>query len=306
MEDSSDNSFHIIPSPIADGYILNLVRIVEDIGYDSGSLFLRETPSRTQAPSIGALLKIVIEMGGAYGPLTGIWRSSSNKTYFQRWYLDRRQRSASLPDHLPVNDVRRLTTQKTTAHDQLTPLVKMSENSEEKRLRDQIQRIYGFDDTETETETETTVSSRRSSIDEGDPTAPVAPPISPIILRPVMNESTRPWITVREYHSGADRKALLVDRSTSEASFSSARTQEENNHQAMNQYEEILRQHPDLYNDPNPTVITEPNPNPVTYRQNVMVRYLVPPTPPVPGPLIIRGSFKGLLLRAHQLLTIKD
>jgi hypothetical protein len=39
----------------------------------------------------------------------------------------------------------------------------------------------------------------------------------------------------------------------------------------------------------NPQVIYKPNNQEVVYKQNIMVRWLQPPTPPPPAPIIIRG-----------------
>ncbi|KAI3387526.1 hypothetical protein SNEBB_008805 [Seison nebaliae] len=40
--------------------------------------------------------------------------------------------------------------------------------------------------------------------------------------------------------------------------------------------------------DPNPTIIHRENTEDITYKQEVAVRYLQPPTPPIPGPIIIK------------------
>ncbi len=40
-----------------------------------------------------------------------------------------------------------------------------------------------------------------------------------------------------------------------------------------------------------PQIIHKPNNQEITYRQNVMVRWLKPPTPPPSAPIIIRGRF---------------
>lgn len=58
----------------------------------------------------------------------------------------------------------------------------------------------------------------------------------------------------------------------------------------LTHYNDYLQHHPELNNDPNPEIISEPNPDQITQKQNVSIRYLVPPTPPPPGPLIIRGE----------------
>jgi hypothetical protein len=41
----------------------------------------------------------------------------------------------------------------------------------------------------------------------------------------------------------------------------------------------------------NPQVIYKPNNQEIVYKQNIMVRWLQPPTPPPPAPIIIRGTF---------------
>ena len=41
----------------------------------------------------------------------------------------------------------------------------------------------------------------------------------------------------------------------------------------------------------NPQVVYKPNNQEVVYKQNIMVRWLQPPTPPPPAPIIIRGKF---------------
>jgi hypothetical protein len=47
----------------------------------------------------------------------------------------------------------------------------------------------------------------------------------------------------------------------------------------------------------NPQVIYKPNNQEVVYKQNIMVRWLQPPTPPPPAPIIIRGKFSMILFR---------
>lgn len=43
-------------------------------------------------------------------------------------------------------------------------------------------------------------------------------------------------------------------------------------------------------NDTKPQVVYKPNNQEVVYKQNIMVRWLQPPTPPPPAPIIIRGK----------------
>jgi hypothetical protein len=47
----------------------------------------------------------------------------------------------------------------------------------------------------------------------------------------------------------------------------------------------------------NPQVIYKPNNQEIVYKQNIMVRWLQPPTPPPPAPIIIRGKFSMILFR---------
>ena len=42
----------------------------------------------------------------------------------------------------------------------------------------------------------------------------------------------------------------------------------------------------------NPQIIYKPNNQEVVYKQNIMVRWLQPPTPPPPAPIIIRGALQ--------------
>ncbi|CAF1383857.1 unnamed protein product [Rotaria sp. Silwood1] len=63
---------------------------------------------------------------------------------------------------------------------------------------------------------------------------------------------------------------------------------------AINQQQTILTEQQNIINnnvklnDQPPIIIRKKITNPVTYKQNVTIRYLKPPTPPPPGPLIIR------------------
>ncbi|UJR27899.1 hypothetical protein I4U23_009161 [Adineta vaga] len=61
------------------------------------------------------------------------------------------------------------------------------------------------------------------------------------------------------------------------------------NNSILSEYKQVLHTHPDVHNDPNPEIVSQTNPErPITYEQNISLRYLIPPTPPPPGPLIIR------------------
>jgi hypothetical protein len=55
----------------------------------------------------------------------------------------------------------------------------------------------------------------------------------------------------------------------------------------------------------NPQVIYKPNNQEVVYKQNIMVRWLQPPTPPPPAPIIIRGKFYIILSLSNSILIIE-
>ena len=155
------------------------------------------------------------------------------------------------------------------------PSVNTSKDMDEKQFQNHVLRMYGFEDMETNS----SVSSRRSSVEEEKTNS--TGQSTPIEFETTENFKPK-QITIREYYPSRDMPSLMVNRSES-PSASSQQTIEDN------EYERVLQNHPDLYNDPNPEIITQPNPEQVTYQQNVSIRYLVPPTPPPPGPLIIRG-----------------
>lgn len=50
-------------------------------------------------------------------------------------------------------------------------------------------------------------------------------------------------------------------------------------------------------NDPNPIVIRKKNEENIEYKQNVFIRWLQPPTPPPPAPIISKLKFKNGLNR---------
>jgi len=256
-------------SQIIDGYIFNLIQIVEDIGYRPKYSFINSSQNNKN----NGLLNIILKLGGAYGPLVNKRRLNMHKQYFQRWYLEKYSRSASMTQYSLLSKKTTQTSDDYQSDINLRPPIitnSLSKQMDEKGFEDKILRMYGFDDVDT---ISSISSSRRSSIDEKQTS-------TPIILE--TNNNSKPKqqkITIREYHPSKDMPLLMVNRSLS----SSQQTINDN------EYEEFIHNHPDLYYDPNPEIITKPNPDPITYNQNISVRYLVPPTPPPPGPLIIRG-----------------
>jgi hypothetical protein len=68
-------------------------------------------------------------------------------------------------------------------------------------------------------------------------------------------------------------------------------TDEDNSLKSRTKSESYLNQihlNNDINYDPNPEIIYRDNPDDIVYTQRVGVRYLKPPTPPPPGPILIR------------------
>ncbi|CAF1362034.1 unnamed protein product [Rotaria sordida] len=91
------------------------------------------------------------------------------------------------------------------------------------------------------------------------------------------NSQTKHRVTIREQYPTNEFNQTLSSQQINN-----------DDQRILAEYQQIMQNRPDLHNDPNPQMITKPNPDQVTYQQNVSIRYLVPPTPPPPGPLIIR------------------
>jgi hypothetical protein len=60
-----------------------------------------------------------------------------------------------------------------------------------------------------------------------------------------------------------------------------------------------------LNEDPNPEIIRKKSEKPIVYNQEIAIRYLRPPTPPPPGPLIIREE-KGIILPTAPPLIMRQ
>jgi len=148
---------------------------------------------------------------------------------------------------------------------------------DQERFQNNIYRMYGFD----EGDTISSASSRGSSMDD---TASFSSDRSstPLVPDTIDNSKPKQQITIREYYPTNEVSSLVVNGSLSP---SSQQTTDENF------YEQFIKNHPDFCQDPNPEIITKRNPEQITYKQNISVCYLVPPTPPPPGPLIIRGAY---------------
>ena len=276
--------------------MFNLIQIVDDVGFHPSSTFTSYLQNARNNKRISSLLSIVSDLGGAFGPLANVWRCRLDEVYFRKWFLEKHRRSAPMIDLHTMNHPNRTATQKAddyrsnTVTRRLVAAGAMSDSNDDKRFEDAIQRMYGFDDVETNS----SVSSRRSSVDENYSLITESPPPpqqrvqSPLTLNTVSNAKPKQSITIREYYPQQDKSSLVVDRSLS--SSSSQHTANPDDEHILAYYNEYLRRHPELNNDPYPEIFSEPNPDQINQKQNVSIRYLVPPTPPPPGPLIIRGE----------------
>jgi hypothetical protein len=244
---------------------------------------------------VSALLNIILKMGGAHGPLVNVWRSRINNDYFQRWYLEKYyQRSASLTQHNTMNNINEITTQNTRARDYQSNMVidhknftdfPIQQKDSEKPYHNELKQIYEYD----EIDTMSSISSHSSLNDielkntsTSSSSASVNQQRLPSILKKTptnQNSQTKHHVTIREHYPTNELNQTI----------SSQQINDDNQH-ILSHYQQFIQKHPDLNNDPNPEIITKSNPDQITYKQNISILYLVPPTPPPPGPLIIRGT----------------
>ncbi|CAF2074837.1 unnamed protein product [Rotaria magnacalcarata] len=278
-----------IESKRVDGHIFNLTKIMEDIGYNRDTPFIRSS-SDSNSKNVSALLNIVLKMGGANGPLVNVWRSRIDNDYFQRWYLEKhRQRSASLIQHNTINTVNKNRTQYSQNRDSQSNLVidhfaaktlptqtMINENYYENASR----RIYGFDETDTISTASTPSTLNEIELDSNFNSNQNRPP-------PLLTTILKKPDTYSNQNSQTKHVAIRTNSPTNQ-SVSSQQINHKSNQNVLSDYQQFIQNHPDVHNDPNPQIIVKQNPDQVTYQQNVSVRYLVPPTPPPPGPLIIR------------------
>ena len=277
-----------IQSKNTDGHIFNLIQIVEDIGYNEKTPFIRESPN-PDTKHVSALLNIILKNGGAHGPLSNAWRSRINNNYFQRWYLEKHyQNSSSLNQHNIMNTRHETTTRNTSNHDHqsnmtinnLVPTELREHINNEEHYYNQIQSIYGCD----EMDTNSTLSSHSSHNErESKNNSYSTDQQLPSILKKSIDQHTQTdhHMTIRE-HSPINN----TNQSTS-----SKQINDNDDKCIFDDYRQVISSHSDIYRDPQTEIIKKPNPDQLTYQQNISVRYLVPPTPPPPGPLIIRGNY---------------
>lgn len=282
---------HTVPMQIRskkiDGHIFNLTQIVQDIGYDRNTPFMRASPSPA-TKNVSALLNIVLKMGGAHGPLVNVWRSRIDDDYFQRWYLEKyHQRSASMIQHNTMNNSNERTTQNTQARAYQSNITMDNVAANEQPIRTEIQfgngtkQMYRYDNEDVVSPTSS--QSSYSEIELKPPHHHQRSSSLTSILKKTPSPSpsqSKHRVTIRDYNSMEDVTQQTISSSTQHSS----------EQKLLTDYQRVIESNPDVHNDPNPEMITKPSPNPVTYQQNITVRYLVPPTPPPPGPLIIRGK----------------
>jgi hypothetical protein len=279
-----------IRSNIVDGHVFNLTRIVKNIGVDKNTAFIREgnTNSEARTKNVSALLNIVLKMGGAHGPLANIWRSKIDDDHFQNWYLEKcSQRSASSTQSTTMSHRSELHVEK--ARDYRSNLVidnlpsnaiSVQPMTKTDHHDHQFNSIYGHE----KKHTHTSISSESSASEiELQQMASFNPQRSSSTMS--IHKNNNESLFNRQYQT------IVDDRSTTNhhQQVTTFQPSYDDTQQILSDYQQFLREHPDVNNDPNPQIIMKPNPDQYTYQQNVSVRYLVPPTPPPPGPLIIRG-----------------
>ncbi|CAF2506945.1 unnamed protein product [Rotaria sp. Silwood2] len=304
LDINSQNSLNSYAVPISiqskqiDGHIFNLTKIIENIGYNVNSPFIR-SPSNSNTKNVSALLDIVLKMGGAHGPLVNVWRSHVNNDYFQRWYLEKYyRRSASLNQHNTINNINKATTQYAQNRDYKSNLLidnsvssnilPMKQVMNENYYQNDIQQAYGYGydqmntmNTTSNQSSSNVIESKNDSSSNQLARSSSSSSITSILKKPNSqnngNSQTKPRVTIREQYPTNEFNQVV-----------SAQQVSDEDKRILAEYQQIMQTRPDLNNDPNPQMITKPNSDQITYQQNVSVRYLVPPTPPPPGPLIIR------------------
>ncbi|CAF1221134.1 unnamed protein product [Adineta steineri] len=304
-------------SKTTDRSILNLIQIIEDIGYNPQSPFLNFSSNKNTLSNMTYNHDEVHESCANNPPI------HIDRQYYQSWYHDRYRRSASMIPYYSVNQACRNTTQTQSDDNRLDSVNQSSVKTDvtvkqmsDNCFQNKINLIYGSDDLDTIS----SVSSHYSSVDGKNSPTVSERSVTPITLKKIENSKPK-QITIREYYPRKDVQSLMVNGSISPRSqrnihnnsyeqnlYNNSYEQNRrnnryeqnlhnipyeqnrynNSYEQNNSYEPIIHNCTDMYQDPNTDIITKPNPDKVVYKQKITVRYLVPPTPPVPGPLIIR------------------
>lgn len=273
--DQSPAAFRVpikIQSKTIDGEVFNLTRIVQDIGYDRETPFIRLTneDQSTSTRNVSALLNIVLKMGGAHGNLSNMWRSKLDDDFFQSWYLERQTKNSTSTTHAH-NMSHRIDSNNHYYNDQIA-----DESIHRMVSKQPLHTTNHSQIIESQQSRQATSNQSSTTINE---------------LNRNFSTNARP-ITIRDGNFHEE-----IQRSTSSDRIY------ENTTDIVNDYQRILRENTDLYQDPTPAMITKPNPDTVTHRQNISIRYLVPPTPPPPGPLIIRGKHTMIKIFSQFIIS---
>lgn len=266
-----------------------MAKIVQDIGYDKNTRFIR-SPVDNHTKNVSALLNIVSNMGGAYGPLTNVWRSRVDNNYFRQEYLEKyHQRSASLTQHNTVSNINEKTAQYRQNQNYQSGVIIDNTSAAKIPTKDMTYENYRPNEifkshVYKEIDNMNSISPQPTSYEtqSNHQRSPSSSSITSILKKP----EARPY----ENFQPKPRVTIVDNRQTNE--FTEAASSQEivnDRERILSDYHQFMQNHPELNHDPNPEIIIKPNPDPITYQQNVSVRYLVPPTPPPPGPLIIRG-----------------
>ncbi|CAF1220091.1 unnamed protein product [Rotaria magnacalcarata] len=276
IEASSSNKYYL--NDRIDTSHQDSSQIMDDTGYNSQLASLNSSLNNDNNSS--ARTNTISKVDETQESSTNTPYSYIDKQYFSRWYHEKYKCSASLNQFKPINNNDDEATKKNPDEDQSNiithasvPINFVSKEINDKPFRNQIGQIYGLDDIDTSS----TASSSHSLVDEINYSAEQNRSRS--ILKTIDNLNSKQQITIREHYPRKEMPSLTGHRSLSTASI---RTSDDD------EYELLLHNHPELNKDPNPQIVKKQNSDQVTYKQNISIRYLVPPTPPPTGPLIIR------------------
>ncbi|CAM4750388.1 unnamed protein product [Rotaria magnacalcarata] len=276
IEASSSNKYYL--NDRIDTSHQDSSQIMDDTGYNSQLASLNSSLNNDNNSS--ARTNTISKVDETQESSTNTPYSYIDKQYFSRWYHEKYKCSASLNQFKPINNNDDEATKKNPDEDQSNiithasvPINFVSKEINDKPFRNQIGQIYGLDDIDTSS----TASSSHSLVDEINSSAEQNRSRS--ILKTIDNLNSKQQITIREHYPRKEMPSLTGHRSLSTASI---RTSDDD------EYELLLHNHPELNKDPNPQIVKKQNSDQVTYKQNISIRYLVPPTPPPTGPLIIR------------------
>ncbi|CAF3734068.1 unnamed protein product [Rotaria sp. Silwood1] len=239
--------------------ICNLTKIVEDIGYNPKLPYIHSSFNNTNNVFSNTRLQL----------------DETHESAFNTWHPVKYQCSTSMIQYKPIIDMNKETIEE--SNDSQSNIIIPSPVSinfipkqiDEKFLKTQIEQIYGIDDIDTTN----SILSQSSSTNEINS-------FSDQTLKTIDNLKCKQQITIREYYPTREISSTMAHRSLS--SYSSQQTINDN------EYEEFIHNHSELNNDSNPKIIQKSNSDEITYKQKISVRYLIPPTPPPSGPLIIR------------------